>query len=96
MAALGMILLPKVAARIAATLSLLPKVAALGMILLPKVAARMAARMAAALTSPLTSTNGTDSLPRFYLKQFHWAVHHLFQPTKGEDKEQGKRPWCKA
>jgi hypothetical protein len=40
--------------------------------------------------------NGTDSLPRFYLKQFHWAVHHLFQPTKGEDKEQGKRPWCKA
>jgi hypothetical protein len=32
----------------------------------------------------------------FYLKQFHWAVHHLFQPTKGEDKEQGKRPWCKA
>jgi hypothetical protein len=40
--------------------------------------------------------NGTDSLPRFYLKQFHWAVHHPFQPTKGEDKEQGKRPWCKA
>ena len=32
----------------------------------------------------------------FYLRQFHWAVHHLFQPTKGEDKEQGKRPWCKA
>ncbi len=28
----------------------------------------------------------------FYLRQFHWAVHHLFQPTKGEDKEQGKRP----
>jgi hypothetical protein len=43
MAALGTILLPKVAARMAATLSLLPKVAALGMILLPKVAARMAA-----------------------------------------------------
>ena len=32
----------------------------------------------------------------FYLRQFHWAVHHLFQPTKGEDKEQGKRLWCKA
>jgi hypothetical protein len=60
--------------------------------LLPKVAARMAATS----TSPPTSMNGTDSLPRFYLKQFHWAVHHPFQPTKGEDKEQGKRPWCKA
>jgi hypothetical protein len=58
MAALGMILLPKVAARMAATLSLLPKMAALGTILLPKVAARMAA----ASTSPLTSTNGTVSL----------------------------------
>ncbi len=33
---------------------------------------------------------------RFYLQQFHWAVHHLLQPTKGEDKEQGKRPWCKG
>ena len=32
----------------------------------------------------------------FYLRQFHWAVHHIFQPTKGEDKEQGKRLWCKA
>ena len=50
--------------------------------------------LAATSTSPPTSMNGTDSLPRFYLKQFHLAVHHLFQPTKGEDKEQGKRPWC--
>ena len=33
---------------------------------------------------------------RFYLQQFHWAVHHLFPPSKGEDKEQGKRPWCKG
>ena len=48
--------------------------------------------LAATSTSPPTSMNGTDSLPRFYLKQFHWAVHHPFQPTKGEDKEQGKRP----
>ena len=31
---------------------------------------------------------------RFYLQQFQWAVHHLLQPTKGEDKEQGKRSWC--
>jgi hypothetical protein len=53
--------------------------------------------LAATSTSPPTSMNGTDSLPRFYLKQFHWAVHHPFQPTKGEDKEQGKRPpWCKG
>jgi hypothetical protein len=49
-----MILLPKVAARMAATLRLLPKMAAPEMILLPKVAARMAAAS--------TSTNGTVSL----------------------------------
>ena len=41
-----------------------------------------------------TDINEWDRLTAalFYLKQFHWAVHHPFQPTKGEDKEQGKRP----
>lgn len=33
---------------------------------------------------------------RFYFQNFHWAVHHLFPPSKGDDKERGKRPWCKG
>lgn len=33
---------------------------------------------------------------RYYLHEFGWAVHHLLPPDKGEDKEQGKRPWSKG
>ncbi|MFZ4766766.1 MAG: bifunctional DNA primase/polymerase, partial [Roseimicrobium sp.] len=33
---------------------------------------------------------------RFYLLQLHWAVHHLYPPDKGEDKERGKKPCCKG
>ena len=33
---------------------------------------------------------------KFYLQQLHWAVHHLFPPDKGEEKERGKRPWSKG
>jgi DNA polymerase-1 len=32
---------------------------------------------------------------RFYLERFHWAVHHLFPPDKGDEKVRGKRPWSK-
>jgi uncharacterized protein YjeT (DUF2065 family) len=61
MAALGMILLPKVAARMVATLSLLPKMAAPGTILLPKVAARMAATLS---LLPKMAAPGTILLPK--------------------------------
>jgi len=33
---------------------------------------------------------------RFYLEDLKWAVHHLYPPDKGEEKERGKKPWCKG
>lgn len=33
---------------------------------------------------------------KFYVEELHWAVHHLYPPDKGTEKERGKKPWCKG
>uniref|UniRef100_UPI003782E72D bifunctional DNA primase/polymerase n=1 Tax=Prosthecobacter sp. TaxID=1965333 RepID=UPI003782E72D len=33
---------------------------------------------------------------RYYLEELGWAVHQLYPPDKGDDKERGKKPACKG
>lgn len=33
---------------------------------------------------------------RYYLEELGWAVHQLYPPDKGDDKERGKKPFCKG
>ena len=57
----------------------------------------LAAKSGSAFHIP-ASINDWDRLTasRYYLKELGWAVHQLYPPDKGDDKERGKKPFCKG